>query len=235
MSAERNSTHMSGQAMRHALFAEWIGTFILVFAGTGAIVVNDVGGGSITHLGIALTFGLVVMSMIYTIGDVSGAHMNPAVTLALATIGKFPWSRVVPYLAAQIIGGLLASLLLRSLFAHPTLGATVPSGSAMQSWILEAVLTAILLISVCSFARGPKERGPFAGLAIGGVIGLEALFAGPICGASMNPARSIGPAVVSGDLDFLWLYITAPVFGAWIGVRMSVLLFPDLSSKSANP
>ena len=203
------------------LLAEVLGTFTLVFAGTGAIVINDVSGGAITHVGIALTFGLAVMAMIYTYGEVSGAHFNPAVTVAFAAAGRSAWSTVPGYVVAQCVGALAASGTLRALFpGHATLGATLPSGAASQSFILEVILTAILMITILKVSSGPKEKGITAAIAIGGIVGLEALFAGPICGASMNPARSLAPALVSGKLDHLWIYLVATTLGALIAIPL---------------
>ena len=205
--------------MRKKLFAEFLGTFGLVFAGTGAIVVNQVSGGAITHAGIAITFGLVVLAMIHAFGDVSGAHMNPAVTTAFALAKRFSWSEVPGYIAAQLAGAFVASGLLRWLFpADAKLGATLPAGAASQSFVLEVVLTFLLMLVVLSVSTGAKEKGITAGIAIGAVIALEAMFAGPICGASMNPARSLAPAVVSGHLEHLWVYFAGPVLGAWLAV-----------------
>jgi MIP family channel proteins len=198
--------------------AEAIGTFCLVFAGTGAIVINDVSGGKVTNVGIALTFGLIVMSMIYAVGHVSGAHINPAVTFGFWLSRRLPGNVVGPYIFSQLIGAFAASALVWLMFAHDTLGATHPAGSAMQSFVLETVLTAMLMFVILSVAAGPKETGLLAGVAIGGVIALEALFAGPICGASMNPARSLAPAVLSGGIRDVWIYLAAPVLGAAIGV-----------------
>lgn len=196
-------------------FAEFIGTFILVFCGTGAIVINEISGGVITHSGIALTFGLVVLAMIYSIGDISGAHMNPAVTIAFALSKKFPWNNVLPYCAAQITGALLASLILKLLFPfNQFLGSTLPHGSETQSFILEFLLTFILMFVIFNVSSGAKEKGISAGIAVASVVALAAMFAGPICGASMNPARSIAPAIISGHIQHLWLYIMAPVTGA---------------------
>ncbi len=201
------------------LAAELVGTFALVFAGTGAIVINDASGGTVSHVGIALTFGLVVLAMIYAVGDVSGAHLNPAVTLGFFAARRFEARRVVPYIAGQCAGAVLASLVLRLLFpAHATLGATLPAGGAVQSFVLEAILTFILMFVILSVSTGPKEKGIMAGIAVGAVIGLEALFAGPVSGASMNPARSLAPALVSARLDSLWIYLTAPVLGALASV-----------------
>jgi len=205
--------------------AEVVGTFCMVFAGTGAVVVNDVSGGAVTHVGVAITFGLVVMAMIYAVGDVSGAHLNPAITCGFWLAGRLRGASVAPYVASQAAGALVASAVLRVMFpAHPTLGATLPAGPVMQSFAMEAVLTLILMFVILSVSVGPKEKGLMAGIAVGGVVGLEAMFAGPVCGASMNPARSLGPALVSGNLAHLWLYLAAPLLGAalavpfWLGV-----------------
>ena len=199
--------------------AEAIGTFTLVFAGTGAIVINQVSSGAVTHVGIALTFGLVVLAMIYSLGEVSGAHLNPAVTLGFCTAGRLSWGEALPYITSQCAGAFAASGLLRFLFPqNATLGATLPAGTAMQSFVLEVVLTAILMFGILSVSTGAKEKGITAGIAIGGIITLEALFAGPVSGASMNPARSLAPAVVSGQLEHVWVYLLAPVLGAQLAV-----------------
>lgn len=201
------------------LTAEFLGTFGLVFAGTGAIVIDNASHGAVTHVGVAITFGLIVLAMIYAFGDVSGAHLNPAVSTAFAFARRFAWSDLPGYVLAQVAGAFAASALLRVLFpSDNTLGATLPAGSASQSFILEAVLTFLLMLVILSVSVGAKEKGITAGIAIGSVIGLEAMFAGPICGASMNPARSLAPAVVSGHLDSLWLYIIAPAVGAILAV-----------------
>jgi aquaporin Z len=201
------------------LAAEFIGTFALVFAGTGAIVINETTDGAVTHVGVALTFGLIVLAMIYTVGDISGAHLNPAVSLGFFAARRFPLRTAIPYIVIQCVGGLVASGLLRLLFPqNQMLGATVPAGSATQSFVLELILTAILMFVILSVSSGAAEKGITAGIVVGAVIGLEAMFAGPICGASMNPARSLGPAVMSGHLQHLWIYLVAPVIGACIGV-----------------
>lgn len=199
--------------------AELIGTFALVFAGTGAIVINDVSGGAVTHVGVALTFGLIVLAMIYAVGDVSGAHLNPAVTLGFFAARRLRGNVVLPYITSQSLGAVAASGLLRALFPqHPTLGTTSPAGAAAQSLILETVLTAFLMFVILNVSTGPKERGTTAGIAVGSVIALEALFAGPICGASMNPARSFAPALISQHLSGLWIYLVAPIAGALLAV-----------------
>lgn len=210
--------------MRRRLIAEAFGTFALVFAGTGAIVVNDTFG-SVTHVGIAATFGLVVLALIYALGDISGAHFNPAVTLGFTAAGRFPARSVLPYLASQTLGAVAASLLLRVLFpGHATLGATLPAGSVWQSFVFESVLTLLLMVVILRVSTGAKEKGITAGIAVGAVIGLEALFAGPVCGASMNPVRSFAPAVVSGRVDYLWAYLIAPPLGALAAVLLERFL-----------
>lgn len=207
------------------LFAESLGTFCLVFAGTGAIVVNQTTGGTITHVGVAMTFGLVVMAMIYALGDISGAHLNPAVTLGFAAFRRFAARNVPGYILAQVIGAFAASGLLRALFpANETLGATLPAGPVWQSFVLEVVLTFMLMLVIFAVSSGPKEKGLMAGIAVGGVVGLEAMFAGPICGASMNPARSLAPAVVSGHVFALWAYIAAPMIGALLAIPCHSLM-----------
>lgn len=207
------------------LLAEFIGTFALVFAGCGAIVINQVSGGSITHLGIALTFGLIVLAMIHTFGDVSGSHLNPAVTTAFAAARRFPWRDVPGYVGAQLAGAFAATGLLRLLFPlNVTLGATLPAGSAAQSFIFETVLTFLLMLTILSVSTGAKEKGITAGIVIGGVIALEAMFAGPICGASMNPARSLAPALISGHVEHLWVYLLAPLLGALLAVPVCRLV-----------
>ena len=201
------------------LATEFIGTFALVFAGTGAIVIDAVTRGGVSHVGIALTFGLVVMAMIYAVGDISGAHLNPAVTLGFALAGRFERRRVPGYVAAQIAGAITASGLLRLLFSgSPTLGETIPAGPAWQSLVLEAVLTFLLMLVVLRVSTGPKEKGITAAIAVGGVVALEAMFAGPISGASMNPARSLAPALVGLRFEALWVYLAAPPAGASLAV-----------------
>jgi aquaporin NIP len=206
--------------------AEAIGTFALVFAGTGAIVIDDMTH-AITHVGFAITFGLVIMSMIYAFGDVSGAHFNPAVTIGFWISRRLSGREVLPYILAQLIGAFTASASLLAMFGNrAALGATVPAGSPWQSFALEAVLTGLLMLVILNVSTGPKEMGVMAGIAIGGIIGLEAMFAGPICGASMNPARSLAPAVVSGHLAFVWVYLAAPVLGAAVAGPLWKLVRP---------
>lgn len=214
--------------MKAKACAEFLGTFILVFAGTGAIVIDAASGGVIGHPGVALTFGLVVLAMIYTFGDVSGAHLNPAVTLAFASARRLPWADVPVYLVSQVSGAAAASAFLKLLFPEDaTLGATIPAGPPFQSFLLEVVLTFILMVVVLSVSSGAKEKGITAGIAVGAVIALEAMFAGPISGASMNPARSLGPALISGQIGHLWIYLSAPVLGALAAIPLCSLLRGD--------
>jgi aquaporin NIP len=199
--------------------AELIGTFMLVFCGTGAMVIDQQTHGAVGHAGIAITWGLAVMSLIYSIGNISGCHINPAVSIAFTLAGRFKVRLLPGYISSQLAGALLASIMLKLLFPGcPLLGATMPAGSEMQSFVLELLLTFFLMLVIMNVAHGSKEQGQIAGIAIGAVIGLEAMFAGPICGASMNPARSIAPAIISGHLEHIWLYVAAPITGAALAI-----------------
>ena len=205
--------------MSKRFISEIIGTFALVFCGTGAMVINDFTGGTVTHVGVAITFGLIVMGMIYAFGDISGAHMNPAVTIGFAYAKKFPWKEVPAYVLAQLIGAFLSSGILLYLFPESqTLGATLPGLSALKVFIFEIILSFFLMVVIINVSTGSKEIGVVAGIAIGSIVLLEAMFAGPITGASMNPARSIAPAVVSGNIADLWIYIFAPIIGCVLAV-----------------
>lgn len=199
------------------LIAELLGTFGLVLFGTGAVIINQVYGGVITHLGIAIAFGLAVTVMIFTFGDISGAHLNPAVTLAFFSLKRFPGKLVVPYIVSQIVGALLASLLLHSLFTESqTLGETLPSISAPRAFCVEIILSMALMLTILSVSSGSKEKGMMAAIAIGAMVWLEALVFGPVTGASMNPARSLAPALISQQYDALWIYIGAPITGTLV-------------------
>jgi aquaporin NIP len=196
------------------LVAECVGTFALVFAGCGAIMV-DARTHALGHLGVALSFGLVIMIMISALGHISGAHFNPAVTAGFALGRHFPLRLVLPYWAAQLGGALAAALLLRASLGHDgAIGATTPSGSDGQAFLWEAVLTAFLMLVILAVATDTRAQGQLAALAIGGTVGLDALFGGPITGASMNPARSVAPAIAGGPAAGLWIYVAAPLAGA---------------------
>ena len=211
--------------------AEAIGTFALVFCGTGAIIINEETNGTVSHAGIAITFGLIVMAMIYALGNISGAHLNPAVSIAFAVAKRFSLKQLTPYIMSQLIGAIAASLVLRFLFpGNQLLGATMPHGSEWQSFVLEFILTFFLMLVIINVATGSKEQGMFAGLAIGSTVLLEAMFAGPICGASMNPARSLAPAVVSGHPEHLWIYLIATTAGA----AAAIPVWKYLSVKKIN-
>ena len=205
------------RAYLRMLVAEAIGTFALVFAGCGAIMV-DAKTHELGHVGVAITFGLVIMAMIYAVGHVSGAHFNGAVTFAFALTRHFPWTRAAGYWTAQLAGALAAALVLRgSLGNIAHVGATLPSGSQAQSFLWELVMSAFLMFVILAVATDTRAVGEAAAIAIGGTIGLDAMFGGPISGASMNPIRSMAPAIVSGDLHALWIYIAAPIAGATLG------------------
>lgn len=220
------------------LIAEWLATFVLIFGGTGVIVANKlpVGGGGVTLVGIALTWGLLVAVMAYAVGSVSGAHMNPAVSLGLAAAGQFPWKDVLGYILAQCAGAFTASLLLAFLTrkaAHVGLGPTLPFNNdwIVECFLLEVWLTGLLMFVVLSLSTARPEIQSLGGFIVGGVIALDILFCGPITGASMNPARSLAPAVVGGQLDYLWLYLTATPLGALIAVVLWKLIHQQPKSE----
>jgi MIP family channel proteins len=208
--------------------AEFVGTFALVFAGAGAIVVDTEQHGAVTHVGVATTFGLIIAVMIYAVGHISGGHFNPGVTLAFATARHFPVRHVLPYWAAQFLAAVTAAVVLRLMFGDvASLGATQPAGSAWQSFWLELLLTFGLMFVITSVATDTRAVGEAAAIAIGATVGLEAMFAGPISGASMNTARSLGPAVVAGQFHALWVYLIAPPVGAVLGALIYQVIRGD--------
>jgi aquaporin NIP len=205
--------------LRRRAVAEGLGAFALVFAGCGAIITDSVHAGVLGAVGVSLVFGLVIMAMVYATGHLSGAHLNPAVTLAFALTRHFPRREALAYIAAQLLGAIGAAVLLLAVWpSQPAnLGTTLPSVGNGSALVYEAVLTAFLMFVIMAVATDTRAVGAGAAIAIGGTVGLDALFGGPITGASMNPARSIGPALVSGELHGIWIYIAAPVAGAAIG------------------
>lgn len=221
--------------------AEMTGTFGMVFAGAGAIMIDELSGGKVTHLGVGITFGLIVAAMIFTFGTISGAHINPAVTLAFALTRRISWTVAASYVPAQLAGAVLASLVLFQLLGPAAnMGATLPSGSVEQSLGLEIILTFILMATIMSISLEPRIAGPVAALAIGGTVGLEAIFAGPISGASMNPARSLGPALVGWHWHGHWAYWLGPISGAALGAFLvcwlkGVRVFAEVASKEPQP
>ena len=215
--------------MRRAL-AEAIGTYALVTAGCGAIIVNTLTG-ALTHMGVALTFGLIITVMVAAAGHLSGAHFNPAVTVSFAITRHFPWREVPSYVLAQLLGAVLGAATLRAMFgAVAQLGATRPAGSALQSFGLEVLLTAVLMFVIISVATDTRAVGQLAALAIGATVALDALWGGPISGASMNPARSFGPALVAGVWDNQWVYWAGPLLGAPVGAALYQFLRAPLPS-----
>ena len=207
--------------------SEIIGTFSMLFCGCGAMVINDFTGGTITHPGVAITWGLIVMAMIYAFGDISGAHFNPAVTVGFAVAKKFSWKEVPKYIIAQFTGAIAASLLLLYLFPDSDLGATIPTIEPLKVFIIELLLSFFLMVVIINVSTGSKEIGPIAGIAVGGVILLEAMFAGPLTKASMNPIRSLAPALASGNFTDLWVYLTAPFLGMLLAVFSCKLVKED--------
>ena len=222
---------MRRSALARSLVAEAVGTFALVFAGAGAVMV-DAKTHALGHVGVAIAFGLVIMVMIYAVGHISGAHFNGAVTFAFTLTRHFPWTRAVAYWAAQLTGAVVAAAVLRGSLGNVAhVGATLPSGSQGQSFLWEIVLSAILMFVIMAVATDTRAVGEAAAIAIGGTIGLDAMFGGPISGASMNPMRSMGPAFVSGDLHALWVYLVAPVIGTSIGA----VLYQFVRGEAAQP
>ncbi len=204
--------------MFNRYLAEAVGTFCMVFMGCGAIVVSELYAGTLGHTGVSLVFGLVVMAMIYSLGNISGAHINPAVTVAFHAAGRLPRAQVPPYVISQFAGAIAAGLLLRLLFPEHlaqggALGATLPSGAIAQAFVMEVLLSFVLMFVILNVSTGHKEKGIMAGVAVGGTVAMAAMMGGPVSGASMNPARSLGPALWSGELQHLWIYLVAPVVG----------------------
>lgn len=207
---------------------EFIGTFILLFAGTGAVIVNQQTNGALGLPGIAAAWGFVIIALIYAFGDISGAHFNPAVTISFAVDNRFSWKDVPGFLLSQLAGAVSASNVLHFLFPeNQTLAITQPSGSQTQSFILEVIMTFILMIVILRVSTGAKEKGITAGIAIGGTVWMLVLFGGPISGTSLNPTRSIAPAIASGNFQSLWIYLTAPFLGMLSAVFVHRILMQE--------
>lgn len=205
--------------------SEALGTFILIFAGTGCVIVNTQTNGALGLPGIAAVWGLLIIALIYAFGDISGTHLNPVVTVAFAVDKRFEWKEVPAYLGSQFTGALTGSLALHLLFPDDTrLGVTQPSGSESQAFIMELIMTFILMIVILRVSVGAKEKGITAGIAIGGTVWLLVLFGGPVCGTSLNPTRSLAPAIVTGNMNAIWVYLTAPFAGALSAVFVHKLL-----------
>jgi MIP family channel proteins len=199
--------------------AEGLAAFALVFAGCGAIVTDASYDGALGTVGIGLVFGLIIMVMIYATGHLSGAHINPAVTIAFSLTRHFAWRDASAYIAAQLAGATAAALVLLAVWPDKpaALGATVPSVAAGSALVYEVILTAILMFVIIAVATDTRAVGAAAAIAIGGTVGLDAIFGGPVTGASMNPARSFGPALAAGEWQDFWVYVIGPVVGAALG------------------
>lgn len=210
---------------------EALGTFILIFVGTGCVVVNQQTSGALGLPGIATVWGLLIIALIYALGDISGTHLNPAVTVAFAVDKRFEWKEVPAYVGSQFAGALAGSMALHVLFPdNTTLGVTEPSGSVVQAFVMELIMTFILMIVILRVSVGAKEKGITAGIAIGGTVWLLVLFGGPVCGTSLNPTRSLAPAIVAGNFNAIWLYLTAPFAGTLSAVLVHRILHtPDVA------
>ena len=199
--------------------SEFLGTFGLVFFGAGAAITDSMYSNSLGTLGIAMVFGLIVLAMVYSFGEISGAHINPAVSLAFWLTGRFPLKDLLPYITTQCLGAICATGVLKVVFQNPEfLGETLPHVGIWPSFLLEVVLSFFLMLVILNVSTGSKEIGIMAGIAIGSIVALEAAMAGPLSGASMNPARSLGPALISGNWTSLWIYLIAPFVGASLAV-----------------
>lgn len=213
--------------------AEFIGAFAIVFFGCGAMVVNVLKDGLIGHVAVNVAFGVIVAVMIYSFGNISGAHFNPAVTIAFWIAKKFEGSKVGPYIMSQILGGIAGAFMLKLIFpTSGTYGENIPSGSVFQAFVLELIMTFFLMMIIHSVSTGHMEKGIMAGVAIGGYIAIEGYIAGPFSSSSMNPARSIGPAMASGDYRMLWIFLAAPVIGAILASLVRTHLVEELSQEA---
>ena len=213
--------------IRTALYAEFIGTFAMVFCGTAAMAVNETTG-AVAHEGVAITWGLIVMVMIYAFGEQSGAHFNPAVTVSFALANRFSWKKVPSYVVTQATAAIAASMAVKAILPNSDIiGATIPTIPYASAFWLELLLAFFLMLVILHISTGSKEIGPVAGVAVGGVILLEAMFAGPLTNASMNPVRSLGPALVGNHWEPMWIYLTAPFAGMAIAVLVFKIFTPS--------
>lgn len=218
---------MPNPPIYRALTAEFLGTYALVFFGTGAVMVDQITSGALGTVGIAAIFGTIVAAVIYGLGSVSGAHINPAVSLAFAIAGKFQWSKVPYYVFAQLLGAAFASATLWATLPEAiSFGNTRPIGADMPALILEGIFTFFLMLVILFVSTGSKEQGIMAGLAIGMVVFLEAAMGGPLTGASMNPARSFGPDLLSGNFQYFYIYVIGPIGGAILAVPIWKMVHP---------
>ena len=221
-------------SLGHRAAAEGLAAFALVFAGCGAIIANEVYGGALGAVGIALVFGLIIMVMVYATGHLSGAHINPAVTLAFTLTRHFPARDAAVYVLAQLLGAIAGALVLLAVWTDQPaeLGATVPNVGVASALVYEVVLTSFLMFVIISVATDTRAVGAAAAIAIGGTVGLDALFGGPVTGASMNPARSFGPALAAGEWTDFWLYVLGPIVGAALGALAYQLIRGDHPAAS---
>ena len=209
------------------LYAEFVGTFAMVFCGTAAMAVNETTG-AVAHEGVAITWGLIVMVMIYAFGEQSGAHFNPAVTVSFALANRFAWKKVPSYIITQALGAIVASIAVKALLPESEIiGATIPTIPHLSAFWLELLLSFFLMLVILHISTGSKEIGPVAGVAVGSVILLEAMFAGPLTNASMNPVRSLGPALIGNHWEPLWIYLIAPFAGMALAVALFKVFVPS--------
>lgn len=216
--------------------AEFIGTLILIFAGMATAIVNQKTGGSETLIGLAASSGLAVMIVILATGHISGAHLNPSVTIAFASLKHFPWKHVPAYIVAQVLASICAAFLLKAIF-HPIMGGgvTVPSTGYGQAFLLEFIITFNLMFVVTAVATDTRAVGELAGIAVGATVMLNILIAGPATGASMNPVRTLGSAIVANNYKAIWVYMTAPILGALTGAGVySAVKLPDDQDDTAR-
>ncbi|CAL0306477.1 unnamed protein product [Lupinus luteus] len=214
-----NSTTFISLPFLQKLVAEVVGTYFLIFAGCASVVLNKNNDNVVTLPGISIVWGLVVMVLVYSVGHISGAHFNPAVTIAFATTRRFPWKQVPAYVATQVLGSTLASGTLRLIFSgkENQFPGTIPAGSNLQAFVIEFIITFYLMFIISGVATDDRAISELGGIAVGSTVLLNVMIVGPITGASMNPARSIGPAFVHSEYRGIWVYLISPILGAIAG------------------